>query len=161
MAVDNWPAAVVDLYRTLREQPPSPATLDGATAVWLGGSLRIVAFNAPAVRLAITGLNATTRKTVIALVAWHEYGHALSVARATAEHRRRGPDLLALVPASVQAAIDYPGRYRASEVFDELIATLYAMLVGRVRTDGYVQPEYLHPDVLAAFQEVIPWPQIP
>jgi hypothetical protein len=61
----------------------------------------------------------------------------------------------------VRLAIDYPDRYRRKEVFDELIATVYAMLVGRVRTSGYGQPDYLHDDVFTVFQEVIPWPQTP
>ncbi|MCW2983033.1 MAG: hypothetical protein JWR63_603 [Conexibacter sp.] len=157
VAVEAWPRGVINLYATLREPAPSPDALDGAAAVWLDG-LRTVAFNVQLLQRAVDGLNASTRRTVVAQVAWHEYGHALSVVRATPEHRRRGIQLLALLPDAVRAAIDYPGRYRTSQVFDEIIATLYALLVGRVRTAGYVRPEYLHPDVFAAFKEVIPWP---
>jgi hypothetical protein len=58
----------------------------------------------------------------------------------------------------MREAIDYPGRYRASQVFDEIMATLYSMLIGRVPTNGYIRPEFLHPDVFATFEEVFPWP---
>jgi hypothetical protein len=157
VAVEDWPRGVINLYATLREPAPPPDALDAAAAVWLDG-LRTVAFNVQLLQRAVDGLNASTRRTVVARVAWHEYGHALSVVRATPEHRRRGIQLLALLPDAVRDAIDYPGRYRTSQVFDEIIATLYALLVGRVRTAGYVRPEYLDPDVFAAFKEVIPWP---
>lgn len=43
-------------------------------------------------------------------------------------------------------------------MFDEVIATVYAVLIGRIRTDGHGLPEFLHPDVTDAFKEVIPWP---
>jgi hypothetical protein len=43
----------------------------------------------------------------------------------------------------------------------EIRAAIYSVIVGRVRTDGYFRPTYLHADVFAAFQEVIPWPQTP
>jgi hypothetical protein len=158
--VTDWPAEVLDLYETLLETPPKPTALDGAAAVWLNG-LRIVAFNGPLLQRAALGLDDPTRRVIVARITWHEYGHALSVTRATKEHRDRGPELLELLPAGLRGAIDYPGRYRRSEIFDEIIATLYSVLVGRVRTDGYVQPKYLHPHVFAAFQEVIPWPRTP
>jgi hypothetical protein len=44
----------------------------------------------------------------------------------------------------LRGSIDYPGGYRRSEVFDEVIATVYAVMVSRV--------------VFDAFKEVIPWP---
>jgi hypothetical protein len=156
--VIDWPREVIDLYKTLLATPPDRSTVDGAAAVWLD-ELRTVAFNGSLFRRAAAGLDAPTRHLVVARVAWHEYGHALSVTRATRDHRDRGPELLTLLPAGLREAIDYPGRYRRSQVFDEIIATLYSVLVGRVRSDGYVRPEYLHPHVFAAFQEVIPWPR--
>jgi hypothetical protein len=71
-------------------------------------------------------LDEPSRRAVVARVAWHEYGHALSVTRATREHRERGPELLALLPAGLRETIDYPGRYRTSQVFDEVVATIYS-----------------------------------
>lgn len=159
-AVEDWPDGVIDLYRTLNEPTPAASAIVGAAAVWLH-ECHTVAFNAVALRKAVRGLTAASRSHLISSVAWHEYGHALSVHHATAEHRRRGLELLELVPEAVREAIDYPNRYRKSQVFDELIAGLYALLVDDVRTSGYVQPDYLHDDVYAVFQEVVPWPQIP
>jgi hypothetical protein len=160
MIAARWPDDVLDLYRTLNEPEPRSGSLDGATAAWLSG-LRAVVFNLDEIRMVSAGLNDTSRRKAISWVAWHEYGHALSVHRAKNEHHHRGPALLKLAPESVQQSIDFPGRYRTKQVFDELIATLYPMLIDRVRTAGYVQPDYLHDDVYAAFQEVIPWPEIP
>jgi hypothetical protein len=158
--IDAWPEHVLDLYRTLKAPTPARAVLIGAAAVYLD-ELRTVAFNQPALLEAIKGLDATGRRQLVAPVAWHEYGHALSINCAKSEHRERGLELLALAPPGVQLSIDYPDRYRRKEVFDELIATVYAMLVGRVRTSGYGRPDYLHDDVFTVFKEVIPWPQTP
>lgn len=48
--------------------------------------------------------------------------------------------------------------WRRTELFDEVVAAVYAMMVERVRTHGYGVPEFLHRDVFEAFQDVIPWP---
>lgn len=66
--------------------------------------------------------------------------------------------MLGLLPDGLRETIDYPGGYRRLEVFDEVIATVYAWLVSRIRTDGYGVPAFLHPDVAHAFKEVILWP---
>jgi hypothetical protein len=158
-AIEGWPEGVLDLYATLREPAPTRAALDGAAAAWLNG-LRTVAFNIRGLQLAVEGLDRPTRHILLSGVAWHEYGHALSVTRATREHRESGPELLNLLPDGIRQAIDYPARYRAAQVFDEIIATVYALLVGLVPTEGYIRPVYLHPAVFTAFEEVIPWPRI-
>lgn len=130
--VENWPAGVIDLYRTLNEPAPAASELDGSAAVWLD-ERRAVAFSAQFLRSAIGGLNASSRRHIVAAVAWHEYGHALSVNRATVEHRRRGLELLGLAPPFIREAVDHPTRYRSSQVFDEVIAHVYVLLVARVR----------------------------
>jgi hypothetical protein len=157
ITVTEWPVGAVDLYATLREPTPSEAELDGAAAAWLH-ELRTVVFNAHLLLQAVGGLDDASRRTVISSIAWHEYGHALSVTRAGPERRDHGLHLLTLLPAGMREAIDYPGRYRASQVFDEIMATLYSMLIGRVPANGYIRPEFLHPDVFATFEEVFPWP---
>jgi phage tail protein X len=159
-AIDDWPDGVIDLYATLREPTPTPQELQGAAATWLN-ELRTVAFNAPAVLHVSRDLDEPSRRTIVARIAWHEYGHALSVTRATHEHRKRGPELLALLPEGLQETIDYPGRYRTNQVFDEIVATIYSVIVGRVRDNGYFCPHYLHADIFDAFREVIPWPRTP
>jgi hypothetical protein len=110
---------------------------------------------------AVSGLDPSTRRILLRGIAWHEYGHALSFTRATREHRARGLELLALLPEGLRETIQYPGRYRTDQVFDEVIANVYALLVGRIHDDGYSCPAYLHPAVFSAFKEVIPWPRTP
>jgi hypothetical protein len=157
VAIEDWPDGVKNCYRTVRETAPADADLDGAAAVWLHG-LRLVAFNAPLVRRLTVGLDSRAYDEAVAAIAWHEYGHALSLTRSTDDQRRRGVHLLDLLPHGLRRAIDHPGAYRSGDVFDEVIASVYTVLVGRVRTDGYGRPEYLPAEVYQAFTEVIPWP---
>ncbi len=158
--VQRWTDDVIAMYATLREPTPTVSSLNGAAAAWLH-ELRTVVFNAQLFDQVLHGLDAPSRDSFIRSVAWHEYGHALSVVRAGREQRQQGLQLLALLPEPMREAIDYPGRYRTSQVFDEIMATLYALLVDRVRISGYSPPDFLHPDVFAAFKEVYPWPPSP
>jgi hypothetical protein len=153
----SWPDGVIDLYATLREPTPARADLDGAAGLWLH-ELRSAVFNAARLERMVDGLNVPSRRMLLDSVAWHEYGHALSSVRAGPEWRDRGLSLLALLPEPMRKAIDYPGRYRASQVFDEIMANLYSLLIQRVPTYGYSCPDFLHPDVYAAFAEVFSWP---
>jgi hypothetical protein len=157
IAIDDWPEGLQDLYRSINEQPPGTAELAGAAAVWLD-DLRTVAFNASLLHELTNGLSDESREEVVARISWHEYGHALSLTMSTAEQRNDGVRLLNHLPDGMRKAIDYPGSYRRLQVFDEVIATLYALMIARVRTKGYGPPEFLHSDVFDAFKEVIPWP---
>lgn len=155
--VEDWPAGVQDLFRSVQQVPPSDAALVNAAAVWLDG-LRAVVFNGPLMQAATTGLTDASRKQLVAYIAWHEYGHALSLTRSTHEQRRSGVRLFGLLSDGMRASIDYPDGYGRLQVFDEIIATVYALLISRIRTDGYGVPEFLHPEIIEAFKEVIPWP---
>jgi hypothetical protein len=155
--VDDWPRGVRDLYATLGEDPPSDGALAYAAAVWLDG-LRMVVFNGPLVDARTAGLTEEARTALVAYIAWHEYGHALSLTRSTPEQREGGVRLLELLPAGMRASIDYPGGYRRMEVFDEVIATVYTLLISRIRDHGYRIPEFLNSQIVHAFKEVIPWP---
>jgi len=148
------------MYATLREPAPSPDDLDGAAAAWLR-ERRTVVFNATALAQTADGLTPAARRSLIAGVAWHEYGHALSVVLAGPEQRERGVQLLELLSPPMREAINYPGRYRKSQVFDEVMATVYALMIGGVPINGYSRPEFLAPELHAAFREVFPWPSIP
>jgi len=81
-AIDDWPGGVLDLYRTLNERPPSEAETKEAVAVWLQ-ERRTVAFNGPLLAVAMSGLDTASRRHLIQSIAWHEYGHALSLMRST------------------------------------------------------------------------------
>lgn len=154
--VRNWPDGVADLYRTLGERPPDESHLKDAAAVWLPGH-RTAVFNAPLLEATTAGLDPPSARAVIQYIAWHEYGHALSLTLATDELRADGPALLKLLPERFQEAVGADG-YARSQIFDEIVATIYTVMINRIRTDGYGAPEFIHPQVFAAFQEVIPWP---
>ena len=126
--------------------------------MWLP-TRRIVAYNAPLLQRVLADTTLSTRQAVINNLAWHEYGHALSATRASAEMRRDGPRLVELLPTGLRAGIDFPGAYRPREVFDEVIANVYALMVGRaVQIKDYGVPGFLHRDVYDAFAAVVPWP---
>jgi hypothetical protein len=158
--LQDWPAGAQALYETVRETPPYAESLSGAVAVWLQDK-RVVAYNGVLLSHALDDpeLSDATRQIVIDDVAWHEYGHALSVTRATPEERRDGPRLLELLPPGLRLAIDYPGGYRERQVFDEVIANVYALMVSRiVHHEDYGVPSFLHADVYDTFRAVVPWP---
>ena len=156
--MDEWPAGALALYATLRETPPLAAQLADAVAAWLP-ERRVVAYNGPLLLHALDGLSAAARQTTVDNIAWHEYGHALSVTRASHELKRDGPRLVELLPPGLRNVIDFPGSYRPRQVFDEVIANVYALMIGRaIHDNDYGVPEFLHPDVFEAFATVVPWP---
>jgi hypothetical protein len=160
VVVDDWPLGVQALYETLRERPPTTDELGGAIAAWLP-QRRVVAFNARLLRHALAGdeLNDASRQAAIDNIAWHEYGHALSAVLASPETKALGPSLVELLPLGLRRAIDYPGGYSRGQVFDEVIANVYALMIGRVvHLNDYRFPEFLHRDIVKAFQDVVPWP---
>lgn len=158
LVVEDWPTHVLSLYRTVQVTPPAERQLSQALAVWLQGP-SVVAYNAPLLRASLSGLDEPSAQHVVENLAWHEYGHALSVTRATDELRRDGPRLLELLPPGLRGAVDYPGSYSRRQVFDEVIANLYPMMLGRaIRGSGYGKPEFVHPEVYEAFRQVLPWP---
>jgi hypothetical protein len=154
-AVYDWPDGVMDMYRTLKERPPRRSQIASALALWLP-ERRTAAFNAAMLEVAVDGLNTSSMRAKIHPLAWHEYGHALSFMRSTSELRASGPALMALLPDGLRDAVSV--EYEQRQIFDEVVATVYANLVGRVRDHGYRQPGYLPPRLYAAFREVIPWP---
>ncbi len=128
--------------------------------MWLQ-SVRVVAYNGPLLVTALgeLGRDYEVHQPVIDSLAWHEYGHALSFTRSTTEQRRDGVRLLELLPPNLRQSIYYPGGYRRHEVFDEVMAHVYPLMVGRaVRGNGYARPAFLAPDIFKAFTEVVPRP---
>jgi phage tail protein X len=158
--VYGWPDGVQGFYETLKATPPTAGDLANALAVWLP-DVRVVAYNGVLLEhaLDVHDLDQTSIQRAVDNIAWHEYGHALSATRASAATKRDGPRLLALLPPGLRAAIDYPGGYRQMQVFDEVIANVYALIIGRaVQSGDYGMPSFLHPDVCDAFEAVVPWP---
>lgn len=157
--VSDWPKELLDLYATIKAAAPPANAFDGALAVWMG-DLRIVAFNGPIFEVAHSASSSRTVRYAIERVAWHEYGHALSATRASADQRRLGPRLLELAPSGIRELIEYPGLYRRREVFDEVIAHLYALMVARVVGEGdYRKPEFIDRELFDVFANVLMWPE--
>jgi hypothetical protein len=155
---ERWPSGVQALYRTLGEMAPAADAVSDAVALWLP-THRVVAFNGPLLGHTLSGLTPSASQELVDFTAWHEYGHALSVVRATPAMRSTGPRLVERLPPGLRGAIDFPGGYRRDEVFDEMIANVYALMVGRVvHGSGYGFPDFLEREVVAAFRAVIPWP---
>jgi len=156
--IGGWPSSVLDLYRTLLEAPPVPSAVAGALAVWLP-ERRLVAFNGDLLDHLIQGLDQSSQQATVHWVAWHEYGHAISATQASSSQKLVGPDLLDLLPPGMRSAIDYPGAYTRTQVFDEVMANIYALMIGRVVQDtDYGKPDFLHPDLFDAFTSAVHWP---
>jgi hypothetical protein len=123
-----------DLLQAPDRHPQSRAQTDAdnkALGMWVP-ELRLVLINErhPAVLSADRG----TRERLLTWVAWHEWGHALSVASHTPHDPSEGARLLDLAPEGIRERIrraNYPRR----EYIHELIAETYALLM-RARIEG-------------------------
>jgi hypothetical protein len=101
--------------------------LDRALGIWLR-ELRIVLINESHPKLA--DLDAVTREEFIARIAWHEWGHALSITRCSASDVADGTRLLELAPEGIRVRVREAG-YRPREYTHEVIAETYALLMLR------------------------------
>jgi hypothetical protein len=156
--ISGWPQGVLNVYRTLRETPPEGRAVEGAVAVWLQ-ERRLVAFNGDLLEHLIRGLDRRSQEATMNWLAWHEYGHAISATQASTSQKQTGVRLLERLPPGLRSAIDYPGSYSRLQVFDEVIANTYALMIGRaVQQKDYGRPDFLDADVYDAFVNVVPWP---
>jgi hypothetical protein len=64
---------------------------------------------------------------MLARVAWHEWAHALAVARAGWEDVAAGERLLELAPAGIRGFVRQAG-YRRSAYAHELVAEIYELV---------------------------------
>jgi hypothetical protein len=94
----------------------------------------------------LRGLDVTTRAVVIRQIAWHEWGHALSVTRCTSDDIRAGETLLALAPAGVKESIR-AARYPRRELTYEVIAEVFALLMARRLAGQKGRPSWLNKTV--------------
>jgi hypothetical protein len=139
-------AVASDLLRSAGSRALSKAeqaNLNDAVGVWVP-SLRVVLINES--HQALLGLDAGSREAFVARIAWHEWGHALSVARCSPEDIADGARLLDLAPAGISASIR-TANYRRSQYTHELIAEVYALLMARRLRGVYGQPPWLHSEL--------------
>jgi len=93
----------------------------------------------------------------MARTAWHEWGHALSIARCTTEDIANGARLLDLAPTAVSKSIREAG-YRPYEYTHELVADVYSLLIARSRHKESRRPRWLHQEIYDLVKRVTAWP---
>jgi hypothetical protein len=112
---------------TERFRHPLGSCWIAAFGVWMQ-ELRIILLHAGHAKLA--GLDEATYEAFVARTAWHEWGHALSVARCSQEDIAAGRRLLDLAPDGVREGIR-GANYRPNAYRHELVAETYALLIAR------------------------------
>jgi hypothetical protein len=138
-------------HRGLSEQ--SRLQTDAAIAVWVP-DLRIVVFNAR--HLVLAGLSRRAYAQFLTQTAWHEWGHALSIARCTDDDVAAGPALLDLAPTSVSSSIRGAG-YRRYEYTHELVAQIYSLLIERRQRKESERPSWLNQELYDLVMRVTAW----
>jgi hypothetical protein len=136
-------SAASNLLHSSGNDPPSKseqASLNDAVGVWIP-TLRAVLINES--HQALSGLDTTSKEAFLARVAWHEWGHALSIARCSPDDIADGKRLLDLAPAGISASIR-SANYRRSQYTHELIAEVYALLMARRLRGVTGYPTWLH-----------------
>jgi hypothetical protein len=114
-----------------------------ALGMWVP-DLRLVLINET--HPALLSADTPTREALLTWVAWHEWGHALSVTNAVPHDPGEGARLLALAPDGVRERIRR-GNYPRREYIHELIAETYALLM-RERIEGRPgQPPWLQNEI--------------
>jgi len=133
--------------------PTQRQGLNEALGVWIR-ELRIVLINEahPALR----GLGAQTFEAFLSRVAWHEWGHALSITRCTPEDIAAGARLLKLAPEGIQKRVRIAG-YPRKDHTHEVVAETYALLMVRRLTGGKGQPSWLHDEIYDLLTRVTDW----
>ena len=129
--------------------------LNQALGVWLP-ELRLVVIDA--VHENHTALDEGSYAAALARVAWHEWGHALSIDRATDEDIAAGERLLSIAPPGI-ATIIRSGGYRSKEQTHELLAEIYALLVARRRLGQTGRPKWLAEEIWNLTKRVTGWPE--
>lgn len=121
-----------DVVRELFLSPERPAPtraqtkLDNrALGMWVP-ELRLVLINDGHQELRCA--DPPTREALVTWIAWHEWGHALSVTGFSNHDPSEGARLLGLAPPGIRERIR-KGGYRRSQYIHELIAETYALLM--------------------------------
>jgi hypothetical protein len=136
--------------------PPSEiARANVALALWVP-ELRVVLINES--HSAFDGLDDPTLTYDLSRVAWHEWGHALSIDRAGEEDIAAGERYLALLPDGLAEFIRQAG-YRRREYTHEVVAEIYAILMIWRRQGKTGRPPWLHPEVYELVRRVAGWNQ--
>ncbi len=120
--------AAGERLRSADQTPPGKAQMGAdnkALGMWVP-DLRLVLINE--MHPEILSADRATREALLTWVAWHEWGHALSVTGHSAHDPDEGARLLAFAPAEIRERIRH-GNYPRREYIHELIAETYALLM--------------------------------
>jgi hypothetical protein len=128
---------------------------DAALALWVP-DLRVVLINVS--HSAFDGLDASTFAYDLSRVAWHEWGHALSIDRAEEEDIAAGQRYVELLPEGLAKLVRQAG-YRRREYTHEVVAEIYAILMIWRRQGKTGRPPWLHPEVYELVRRVAGWDQ--
>jgi hypothetical protein len=127
--------------------------LANAVGVWVE-ELRLVLVDAG--HPALVNLDDQSFEMMLARIAWHEWGHALSIVRAEADDIADGERLLALAPRGVGERIRRAG-YRRSQFTHELAADIYALLMSRRRRGETGKPPWLDDHIYQLVRRISAW----
>jgi len=133
--------------------PTDRRGLADAVGVWIE-ELRLVLVDAG--HPALSDLDDQSFEMMLARIAWHEWGHALSVVRAETEDIADGERLLALAPRGVSERIRRAG-YRRSQFTHELVADIYALLMSRRRRGETGKPPWLDDRIYQLVRRISTW----
>ncbi|HEV3035047.1 MAG TPA: hypothetical protein VGX72_09675 [Solirubrobacteraceae bacterium] len=133
--------------------PAIRAKLEGALGAWVPG-LDVLLINAG--HAAVVGLDTQAYEAFVAHIAWHEWGHALSLARCSPEDVAAGDRLLALAPEGISEGIRSAG-YGAKNYTHEVVAETYALMMARRVRGHRDKPTWLDDKIYNLLKRVTGW----
>jgi len=131
------------------------AWANAAVALWVP-ELRVVLINES--HPAFDGLDSPSFAYDLSRVAWHEWGHALSVDRARQDDIAAGDRYLGLLPEALASFVRQAG-YGRRDYTHEVVAEVYSMLMARRRLGQTGRPPWLHAEVYEFVRRVVGWTQ--
>jgi hypothetical protein len=92
----------------------------------------------------------------VAHIAWHEWGHALSLARCSPDDVAAGDKLLASAPEGISEGIRSAG-YGAKNYMHEVVAETYALMMARRIRGHRDKPTWLDDKIYNLLKRVTGW----
>ena len=129
------------------------ARANGALGIWIP-QLRVVLINCA--HPAFDGLDPRSFTWAVTRVAWHEWGHALSIDRASSADVGAGGRYLERLPAPLAKLVRDSG-YRRREYTYEIVAEIYSMLMMRRQLGETGRPPWLDEEVYELVRRVAGW----
>jgi hypothetical protein len=133
--------------------PPARSRLDGALGAWVPG-LQVLLINVG--HAAVAGLDTKAYEAFVAHIAWHEWGHALSLARCSSDDVAAGDKLLASAPKGISEGIRSAG-YGANNYTHEVVAETYALMMARRIRGHRDKPTWLDDKIYNLLKRVTGW----